>query len=108
MKLAFGHLELRAPRFLITCIVFNVLGVILVFLYPDQIQRPERCTISGSKSVSMSRNSYPHLFHANQDPDPGFQLFADAEPNPDPGLEIFAVPDPDPWLYCFPKFVLFM
>jgi len=42
-----------------------------------------------------------HLFHADPDPDPGFEIFAD----PDPGFEIFADPDPGPEF--FQKLVFF-
>ena len=42
----------------------------------------------------------PHTFHADADPDPGFEIFADSDPefeifpDLDPGFEIFADPDP--------------
>ena len=38
----------------------------------------------------------PHPFHADPDPDPGFEKFADEDPDPDPGCEKFADLDPDP------------
>jgi len=38
------------------------------------------------------RISDPHSFHADPDPDPGFEKFADADPVP--GCEKFADPDP--------------
>jgi len=31
----------------------------------------------------------PHPFHADPDPDPGFEKFADADPDPDPGCGKF-------------------
>jgi len=49
------------------------------------------------------RVSDPHPFHADPDPDKGFQIFVD--PGPYPGFEIFA--DPDPGLDFFQKFVFF-
>jgi len=45
----------------------------------------------------------PHPFHA--DPDPEFEIFADADS--DPGCEIFADPDPDPGLDFNHKFMVF-
>jgi len=44
----------------------------------------------------QSRVSDPHIFHA--DPDPGFEIFKDADPGPDLECKIFANPDPDPGL----------
>jgi len=45
------------------------------------------------------RVSDPHPFQA--DPDPGFEIFLDADLDPDPGCEKFA--DPDPGLYFYEK-----
>jgi len=43
-----------------------------------------------------------HPFHADRDPDPGFEKFEDADMDPDPGCEKFADLDPDPSLLFFP------
>ena len=39
------------------------------------------------------RVSDPHSFHADSDPDLGFEILADADADPDPGCEKFADPD---------------
>jgi len=53
---------------------------------------------------TWTRVSDPHPFHAN--PDPGFEIFADADRDPDLGCEKFA--DPDPGLHLYQKIRVYL
>jgi len=49
------------------------------------------------------RVSDPHPFHADPDPNQGFDKFAYADPDQDPGCEKFVDTDPDPGLHFYKK-----
>ena len=56
----------------------------------DDLQR--KSSFGDKRAGEKGRVSDSHTFHADPEPDPGFQIFA--YPDPDPGLQIFVEPDP--------------